>query len=80
MLEFNPHHRKTALELLQNKVFDGVRDKNNETIAPHKISLSFDKKTYNVDYDKNKLQEAAGSEKQIMKYFVTKIVQEAFKY
>jgi p38 MAP kinase len=79
MLQFNPHHRQTANELLQHKIFDKVRDRNNESIAPHKISLSFDKKTYNIDYEKNRLRQEAGSEKQIMKYFVTKVVQEAFK-
>jgi hypothetical protein len=40
-----------------------VRDKNNETIAPHKVSLSFDKKTYNVNYEKNGFKEEAGTEK-----------------
>ena len=54
------------MELLQHKVFDGVRDTNNETIAPHKVSLSFDKKIYNLDYENNKYQQQAGSEKQIM--------------
>jgi hypothetical protein len=51
MLEFNPYFRPTAGELLGNPIFDAIREKENETIAPYKVSLGFDKKVYNINYE-----------------------------
>ena len=51
MLEFNPMLRPTAGELLKESIFDSIREKENESVAPHKISLSFDKKNYKIDYE-----------------------------
>ena len=55
--------RLSASELLKQSIFDGVRDKNNEGIAPYKVSLAFDKKIYNIDYTINRFSQEAGSEK-----------------
>lgn len=48
-------------------------------MAPHKVSLAFDKKTYNIDYEENRFSPEAGTEKDVMKYFVTKVIQESLK-
>ena len=63
MLEFNPQMRLTASELLKNKIFDDVRNKNNESTAPFKVSLQFDKIVYNFNYEKKKYSQEAGTKK-----------------
>jgi len=43
MLEINPLFRPTASQLLENKIFDGVRVTENEKIEPMaKIKISID--------------------------------------
>ena len=42
MLEFNPHFRLTAKELLSHKIFDPIRKPENEQCTPGKIKLDFD--------------------------------------
>ena len=46
MLEFNPHYRKTAKELLKNQIFDSCRQEfpGFEKDAEWKINLECDKK------------------------------------
>ena len=43
LLEFNPHFRPTAKEVLKHKIFDDVRDKQNEIAAEFKIAIGIDK-------------------------------------
>ena len=51
MLEFNPHFRPSAYELLQHKWFDDIRNLRLEKGAPFKINLKCDQiNTY--DYAK----------------------------
>jgi serine/threonine protein kinase len=42
MLTFNPHKRPTAAQLLQNPMFDSIRNPSNEKPASHKITMDID--------------------------------------
>lgn len=42
MLTFNPNDRPSAKQLLQNKIFDRIREPTNEENAPFKINLELD--------------------------------------
>ena len=55
MLEFNPHFRKSASDLLNNSIFDKVRDPALEQTAPFKISLKIDELD-DYDYSKQKFR------------------------
>lgn len=50
MLEYNPYFRPTAKQLLKNKIFDKIRDKNNEMKAPFKIVMNQNEDIDNFDY------------------------------
>jgi len=50
MLEFNPYFRPTCKQLLENPIFDSVRQPLNQEAAPFKIKLGVDKGEYAVDY------------------------------
>jgi hypothetical protein len=71
--------RPTASELLSHSIFDAIREKENETIAPNKVSISFDKITYNIDYYTQDVNPKAGTKADIMKYFISKLVEEYYK-
>lgn len=53
MLEFNPSFRKSAGELLKNKVFDKIRKPQMEEPAPFQIKLAIDENGA-FDYEKCK--------------------------
>lgn len=55
MLEFNPYFRPSAKQLLQNPIFDDLRQKNNENAAPFKIKLFFDKNSLACDHSNSKV-------------------------
>ena len=56
MLEINPLFRPTASQLLENKIFDGVRVTENEKIEPMgKIKISIDTNLFKFDYENEKL-------------------------
>jgi hypothetical protein len=44
MLQFNPHFRPSAKELLENKIFDKFRREDLEEEAPFKLNLDIDDK------------------------------------
>jgi hypothetical protein len=43
MLSYNHYHRPSAKQLLKLKIFDDIRNKSIDTIAPHKIAIKYDK-------------------------------------
>mmetsp|Transcript_11358 Transcript_11358/g.19146 ORF Transcript_11358/g.19146 Transcript_11358/m.19146 type:complete len:82 (+) Transcript_11358:1217-1462(+) len=43
MLEFNPYFRKTAADLLRNKLFNFIRVPANERKASQRVSIDIDK-------------------------------------
>ena len=53
MLEFNPHFRSSAGDLLKNAVFDKIRKPNMEQAAPFQVNLAVDG-TGAFDYEKCK--------------------------
>lgn len=52
-LQFNPHFRSRAGDLLKNKVFDSIRNPLLEQAAPYQINLEIDQ-TGSFDYDQCK--------------------------
>ena len=57
MLEFNPHFRPTALELLGNKIFDQIRNPKIEKIKPdYKFKIKEDANELRFDYENDKNQ------------------------
>jgi hypothetical protein len=55
MLQFNPLLRTSAKYLLKNPIFDSLRQKKNESMAPFKIKIKIDimkefADTYDNDY------------------------------
>lgn len=50
MLEFNPYFRPTCMQLLENPIFDQVRQPANQEPAPFKIKIGIDVGDYAVDY------------------------------
>ena len=71
--------RPSASELLANPIFDAIREKSNETVAPYKVSLSFDKKVYNIDYTTEEMEVRGVSKSKLLQYFISKCVEESFK-
>jgi serine/threonine protein kinase len=53
MLQFNPHNRLNANELLQSKLFDQIREPEMEASCPKKFR-SFMDKMRDFNYKKNK--------------------------
>jgi serine/threonine protein kinase len=51
MLEFNPYFRPSAKQLLKNKLFDEIRNPNNEKRAEFKIKISADKNFFANEYE-----------------------------
>jgi serine/threonine protein kinase len=51
MLEFNPYFRPSAKQLLKNKIFDEIRNLDNEKRADFKIKISADKNVLASDYE-----------------------------
>ena len=49
MLQFNPHNRPTAKELLKHKIFDEIRNEDCEHSASHKINIDIE--NYNNEPD-----------------------------
>jgi serine/threonine protein kinase len=52
MLNFNPHFRPSASQLLKNSVFDGIRILENQTNDPvGKFKIKIDTSEYGYDYE-----------------------------
>ena len=65
MLEFNPYLRPTAKELLKHPIFNSIRIKVNETVAPCKIIIDIDKnRSRNYEKDVTKEEEKKEEEKE----------------
>jgi len=53
MMTFNPYFRPSAKVLLQNKIFDSIRQTELEKAAPFKLVISADKiDEFKQDYEK----------------------------
>ena len=81
MLEFNPHYRKSAKELLKNPVFDSCRRDfpGLEIDAEWEINLECDKKgAYN--YSKDRLEDITLDELKFTLLQECKIVKELNKF
>ena len=76
MLEYNPHFRPSAEQLLEHKFFDEVRNSQVETKAPYKIKLCFDRNEAKYNYEDESI---ALDQKSATEYFMTQIRKEQVK-
>jgi serine/threonine protein kinase len=53
LLEFNPYYRPTARHLLQNSLFDEIRQKQQELPSKIRIKLHIDKEKYYKDVEQD---------------------------
>ena len=75
MLEFNPHFRPSAKQLLKNKIFDSIRHENDikSAISPYRIKIKIDQNEDAIDYENTNIR------KDLKKKLLYTIVRESKK-